>query len=423
MPGDARATFFFATLLLGILLISQAVMGVGFGNPPSNREIIFRQGTDVRVPFFVIHGEHLQVSASTLQAADPTTLGTANDDNMLQYITIDDAAPGTGPREVAVVFRFPDHEMHPGTYPIDIVATDYSSAPGGATITAVASVKLRLTVWVLSPDPVIEVLGVSATPIAEGMDANATVAYVSRTVQDLAVVASIRVVDVNGTVLVSSTAPSRMLPSGQSATENIILPTERLPGGDYDMYATLAYAGRTAEGGPGVLKIGTLHVAIPTHTTEFTYNTTNKFRFTVENQWNRALHEVYATVRSGTQEKKTASLDIPPFGTTEYEVYFDRDEQAMPGSATVNTVVTFRDYNTVTEQYEPREEPFALPITILAPSVEERPSITLTGVLLWGLGFAVLALLIALVILLRRRKEPPVAQPLPPSAPPQQPPG
>ncbi len=416
MIPHQRAALLLALLFAGSLLFAPAALGVGFGNPPGNREIIFRPGTEVRVPFLVINGEHLQVTASTLQTADPSTRGTPDDDNIMDYVRIDDNAPGTGPRPIEVVFRFPDHEMKPGTYPIDIHATDYVADSSGATITAVATVKLRLTVWVLSPDPLVHVQSVWAPPIAEGLQANASVTYLSRTTQDLTATASVRVVDENGTVLAQASAPSRALASGTTATDSIIIPTENLAGGDYNLYAAVRYADKTAEGGPGILKIGTLHVGIPAHTTEFTYNTTNRFRFTVENQWNRALQEVYATVNSGPQQKKTASLDIPPFGTTEYEVYFDRDERLLPGPASVMATVTFRDYNTVTGQYEPRAEQFTLPVTVLPPPVEERPAITLTGVLLWGLGFAVLALLILLVVLLRRRKEPPVIQPAAPAA-------
>ena len=123
MTSHSRAALLLTLILMGSLLFAPVALGVGFGNPPGNRESIFRPGTEVRVPFLVINGEHLQVTASTLQTADPSTLGTPGDDNIMAYVSIDDDAPGTGPRPIEVVFRFPDHEMKPGTYPSELHAT------------------------------------------------------------------------------------------------------------------------------------------------------------------------------------------------------------------------------------------------------------------------------------------------------------
>jgi len=392
-------------LLLCFSLSALSVAAVGFGDLPGNREVIYRPGTEVRIPFYVINGEHIDVTLSTAAPQHPETIGTPEDDNIVSYAAIADPAPRTGDRIVEVVFRFPDHQLRPGTYPVDVYATDVRDI-GGATVTAVATVKFRLTVWVLSPEPLIHVTGVSAEPIAEGLRADATVWYISRTLQDLTATTEVRVMKGNST-LATATGDPRLLPSGKADTATLSLPTEGLAGGEYEMYATVRY-GDAAEGGPAVLKIGTLHVAIPSYTGELRYNETNRFRFNVSNQWNRELKKVYASLSLGAQEKTTASLDIPPFGQTEYEVYFDRDDGLLPGPAVMNATVTFQDYDTRQGQYVDKTESFGLPVSIVVPPAVEQP-LALRDVLTWGLGIAVIALL-ALLFALRRRRTPPVQE-------------
>ncbi len=397
-----KAFLLFSISLLAILLGGAFASAVGFGNLPNNREIIFMPGGEVRVPFYVINGERLSVSASSNAAFDPATLGTPLDDNINAYVSVDDGAPLTGPRQVEVVFRFPEH-MRPGTYPVDVYATDSKPTSDAATVATVATVKFRLTVWVLSPDPLIAIEGVSSEPVAEGLDANATVWFVSRTVQDLQAVVTVEVRKDNIT-LARATARPIALPSGKRDSALVVLPTEELVGGEYELLATVAYADTSAQAG-GILKIGTLHVGIPSHSTELQFNATNQFTFNITNQWNRELKDVYATVRLNGKEKTTASLDIPPFGQTPYEIYFDRDEALAPGPAVVEVVVTFKDYDTRSGQYADKQETFSLPVTIATPPIAEQP-IALRDIIVWGLGIAVLGLIIVVFVIVRRREPP-----------------
>ncbi|MBR9701072.1 hypothetical protein GOV11_04360 [Candidatus Woesearchaeota archaeon] len=393
----------FLPILLALLLVCPATLAVGFANLPKDREIIFSPGDSVNIPVFVHKSPVIQVGLEFPQESDPTTIGTPSDDNIGEYVRIDDPEPLGGQRRVTLVFDFPN-SMRPGTYPVNVIASEASiDAEGG--ITARAAVKMQFIVRVLTDEPLIDITSLSAAPIPEGVNAKAGVGIASRTTQSLSdVFAEVKVYD-NGKEVASGRSSSFSLESAEKKGVQVPLSTALLTGGEYKMNVTLLYVGREAHRGNAVLKIGALNVAIKEYTKELLYNSTNKFTFIVENQWNQQLQEVFAFVKLAGQNKKTASIHIPAFGSTEYEIYFDRDPKIQVGKAIVNVTVNFKDYNPVSKNYESKTETIPLEVQIVQPFVEEKSSIPITAIIMYSmLGALILLLVIIIILLLRRQK-------------------
>jgi hypothetical protein len=407
-------------VILAILVISNA-HAVGITNPPSQRDFVFNPGEAFNINIGVGGAERIGVYLYTRNPAHPETLGTPEDDNVLSYVRINDPAPNTSDRTVTVQFALPQI-LKPGDYAVDFYATELAEIEG--TVTATASTKIRFTIHVLSEEKRIEILGFSVPPIPEGMNANASITIVSRTKQNLNnVLTEVRLYR-NDTVVATARSKSIALLSAQTATLNVTLDTENIRGGDYPANGTVYFDEFANDTWTETLKIGTLHVDVSDATRQFVYNTTNKFNFIVSNRWNRELQEVYATVSIGSQGKKSASLNIPAFGQTSYELYFDRDETLLPGTVTANVTVFFKDYDPPTKTYVQKQESFLLPVDIIVPLVPQKKwweGETLVYVLAGGLLLLLLAIIILILILIfRRPKQEAPRQAAPPAATPRE---
>lgn len=389
--------FIFCTLL------SSSAFAVGFANLPSVREVVFSPGADIEIPLAVVGGSNIDVNLNALTPGDPSTLGTAQDNNILEYVHIIDASPGTGERALSVRFSFPQ-AMKPGIYYIDMYATDNPPNRNQAMITAVASVKLRFTVRVLSSEKLLEITSIGVPPIAEGLPANVSLGVISRTTSTLDNVrATFFVWDKESLLLTVDGPASIRLDSAQSAVISSSLPVDSLSGGEYTVNATVSYDGNTASSNPATLRIGTLHVDVRNHTPSLAFNATNKFTFNIVNQWNRELREVNAKVTLNGQTKKTASLNIPPFGSTIYEIYFDRDASLIPGTASVSVEVVFKDFDPISGGYQEKTEQFSLPVLVQEPPVLEQPSAFSSLLLPVSIGMVLLIVLLTLIVAYVRR--------------------
>ncbi len=409
----ARKPLALALLALALLLpLIAPAHAVGFANLPATTEFLFSPGKTVEVPLYVVRGSAIDVTVSAPSPDPEDAAATQRAQSILSYVSLDDPAPKGGERELTLRIAFPQ-QMEPGTYLIDVWATDRPPQQE-ATIMAVASVKMRLTVRVLSPDPLLEVTGISVPASAQGLAANATLTVASRSAQDVPdAVAAVNVYS-NGTLVASGTTRHAMVLSGETVALTAALPTEGLAGGDYDVNATVSYGGRQASSAQETLRIGTLHVDVPDYTRTLLFNATNRFSFTIANRWNRDLHGAYATLRLAGAEKTTATHDIPAFGTTGYEVYFDRESSLVPGHAPVNITISYSDYDPASGEYVAKRESIVVDTEIAAPAAQERPAIaTSTLVLSATLALLVLLLVAALVLLSRSHAhgEGPAAQP------------
>lgn len=413
---------FFSLLLL--LLVIPTVSAVGFSGFPNEREYIFEPGMSITVPLNAIKGNNIKAWVTTMDEQHPETLGTPMDDNILSYARLDDPAPGTGPREIVLHLDLPQ-QLKPGIHTVDVMVGDYPPGAGNAMVSAVAVTSLRFTIRVLTDEPLVDITYFGVMPSAEGTQANATLAIASRTKQDLTGIQTQFTV-FNGTTPVATgrTAPIA-LKSGEAAVVSTLLSTQDLAGGEYPVNVTVTYADKEARGGPATLLVGTLHVSIPSHTQELTYNTTNRFLFTIGNEWNRELQEVYAVVDIGSQTKKTASQNVPPFGQTEYELYFDREEQLLPGPTEANVTVTFEDFDPKSGKYVNKEESFLLPLAVVLPPEPPKEKMNTTLIVTFTIiGLLLILLIVAIIILLRRPRaaQPAPSQPVqpPPTTPDQQ---
>ncbi|MDD9952896.1 MAG: hypothetical protein OXR66_01005 [Candidatus Woesearchaeota archaeon] len=375
---------------------------MGFANLPANREIIYTPGGTVDIPLYFISTGSIKASVSSPNVGDPSTLGTPEDNNILEYVTLSDPNPGGHNREAMLHFSFPQ-QFKPGVYFVDVHVADIPPEGYEATVSAVASAKLRLTVHVLTNEKVIEIGKPYAPATVDGVDANATITVTSRSLSNIQdMYAMVRVYD-DGVLVAQQETPHTSLQSLGAVHLFTTLPTAALAGGEYDVNATVHFDGLSQETQTSILKIGTLHVDVRDVTDIFIYNTTNKFEFTIANQWNRELQDVFAVVTFGTQEKKTASLDIPPFHGTPFELYFDRDP-TQEGTVPVTIAVTYNDYDPATGEYVNKEETFTIPVTIVLPAQEETPRQLKSTLLAVFMGVIVVLLLIIILLFLKGRK-------------------
>lgn len=378
-----------------------ASLAVGFANLPSNTEVIFEPYAVHEYTLKVVNAPRIDVQFSSQTPAHPETLGTAEDDNILAYVQLDDPDPQGGPREVHLKIGLPG-AMKPGIYYVDVFASEIPEKTE-ATISALASMKMRITVHVLSDEKRIEVLGVSVPATQQGVDSNASVFVVSRTTQDIdSVIAHFNIYD--GDALVAETRSiSQRLASRQQGELKAPLGVADLPGGEYKVNGTVVFDGSAIGFPEQTLKIGTLHVSIPEHTKSLIYNETNRFSFSIANEWNRELRDVYAHVAIGTQTKKTASQHIPAFDKTGYEVYFDREAELHPGIKDVSITVTYLDFDPATQSYASKTDTIVVQITVVRPPIVETPGLPWRIVILSG-AVSLIILLLLLVVLLMLRK-------------------
>jgi len=398
-------------LRVGLAAAVLCVLGVGMMRRPAIREAVFTPGGEHEFSVTLTNAAYIDAKLIFTPVGDNTTFGTPDDDNLDRYVTLVDAAPYGGPREIKMHVKFGDY-LKPGVYFVDIIAREHNPDAGNM-ISAVAGVMLRITIRSLSANKTIDILGFSVAQVPEGMRPNASISVISRTTQDIGAVYADFQVYKDG--VVAATARSKVVPLATQESLVLIgeLPVESFKGGEYVVNATVYYDGMSKDPGTAILKIGTLHVDVTDHSREFQYNTTNRFGFTVANMWNRELQDVYATVLIGDVVKKTASLNIPPFGNNVFEVYFDRDERLLPGSVLANVTVAFKDYDPGTKLYVSKTESFMREIQVVVPPVEEKKELPIMTLLLIGCGVLLLILSIVIVLLIRRRKTDQVARSTP----------
>ncbi len=391
------------TSIFLFLLFLPSVLSVGFNDfpPPAEREFTHFPGQKISVPLGVTSSLPINVFVNTPTQGNIETKGTPDDDNIMEYVWIEDPAPETGSRDIVLHIEPPD-QMKPGLYEIDLYAQDFIKSAGG--VQAVAKTKIRFKLWVLDENKLLDVTGHSIPPVAEGMKAEAHVGFVSRTSQDINNVYALITLYDGEEEYTSSESKRVALPSAEKGSVTVELDTQKLQGGEYPAKVMVFYDGNSAEGPDAVLKIGTLHVDVPSYTTVLDYNTTNKFKFNVTNQWNQELQKVYAVARMKNQEKQTASINIPPFGTTEYEVYFDRDESIPPGPVDINLTVFFQDYDVSSGDYVDKVESFLVTPVVKTPEVVEEPMDITIYVLMGVVAVLLILVIIVLFVLLSRRK-------------------
>ncbi|HIH24800.1 TPA: hypothetical protein HA251_07245 [Candidatus Woesearchaeota archaeon] len=372
---------------------------------PSQREFIFSPGAQYEIPFAVVNSPTIRVSAYTSTVEEPSTVGTPEDNNVMRYVTLVDPDPDGPPRGVALRFDLPQ-QLRPGRYEIYVLSSEVAPSDGG-TVGSMAASRLMFTLHVLRQDKFIELTSFQALPVPQGVSANATIGVVSRTLQDISSIAAEIRLYRDGALIKSVWSTPEPLPSKESALLIANIDTDDLTGGDYDINATIHYDGNSIDSWSETLKVGTLHVRLVNHSPTLTYNTTNRLFFSIGNEWNRELRDVYAEVRIGAQTKKSPSQNIPPFGQTQYDLYIDRDESLLPGRVDVNISVTFQDYDSVGKRYVTKSESFTAPIDIILPPEPEQGWLEKNMVYI-GVGIVVLLfimMVVIIVLLLRRPKE------------------
>lgn len=400
--------FFLILSLLVSSLFLPTVFAVGFSNLPSQREYNFVPGLTVDIPIYPSNANTIRVVFGA-PTGDLATLGTSEDDNIANYVTLEDPSPDGPPREVILHMRFPE-QLKPGDYFIGVVAQDVQIGEG--TVSAIASTSLRFTIHVLSPTKRIDILETRTYPIPEGLNANVSVFVVSRTSQNIDRMFSEVRVYKNGELVSTANSPTISLASGEPAELVTKLNTEDLKGGEYQVNATVHFD-EFVKNAPTteILKIGTLHVGLEDYTRTFTYNTTNQFLFNISNQWNRELQDAYTEVHIGSQFKKSASQNIAPFKNTQYELYFDREE-AIKANTTIigNVTVTFKDFDPATKTYVAKQETFNATIDIVLPPVVEKKwweGDTLIYVIIGGIALIVMLILVLIIVLLYKKTSKP----------------
>jgi hypothetical protein len=302
--------------------------------------------------------------------------------------------------------RFPQ-QLKPGKYSIAVVAQDIQLEQG--TVSAIASSKIQFTLQVLSPDKRIDITETRVPPVPEGVDANVSVFVVSRTSQDIQAIFLESRVYKDGVLVTTSNSEPVSLLSKESAILLGTIDTSELVGGEYQVNATVHFDGYSNYTSTEILKIGTLHVGLEGHTTEFIFNTTNQFLFNISNKWNRELQEVYTRVDIGSQSKKSASQNIAPFRNTQYELYFDREEAILPGPVVANITVSFKDYDVASKTYVLKQESFPAQIQVVLPPVPEKKwweGDTLVYVIIGGITLIVLLILVLIIVMLLKKTVP-----------------
>jgi LPXTG-motif cell wall-anchored protein len=408
--------FLLASLVLSLATMLPSVHAVGFMNLPTTREFVFEPGLQVDIPISVIGAERLQVSVSAstnddipIDIGNPAVKERPEEFGITPYLTLEDPAPGSGPRSVTLRMDLPK-DLPPNRYYVYLGVTEAPS-DSGAMISAVASARLRFTIWVLSPEKRVDIVSAQELDIAEGTRALTNATLVSRTTQAIDRLALEVQVLRDGQSVTSAMSPATTLASAEQTVLGVQLDTAQLDGGEYTMRYIAHYDGDRSPPTDMRLRIGALHVEVTNTTANFTFNETNRFEFTVGNRWNKGLNPVYGVVLIGGQSKQSPSLPVAAFGSTPFEVYFDRSEQLLPGVHNATVTVVFNDYNLSLRQNVSRQESFTVPIEVLAPP-QTASDMTLVYIVA-GAVLLVLLIILVLVLVLRRKRHAEPDVPLP----------
>jgi len=149
-----------------------------------------------------------------------------------------------------------------------------------------------------------------------------------------------------GKVYLTDVESIPLISPSQKISKDLMLKTQSLQPGLYDVNAYLQYGNKTINSSTGT-RVGSLDVNVLNITKTVKPEPYTKINFTVENNWNNPVNNVYVTyeITSASQkfkEVQTPSVDLKPFGKETIESIAETPG-LVPGSYFITYQVHFED--------------------------------------------------------------------------------
>jgi len=326
-------------ILLIIVIIILANQTYALGIAPSHSDVIFEPGLEKTIQLKVINNDYKNFDAVVYAEGA-----------LAEYITIENPTISLSKDQDSKIISYklnlPKSLEKQGLHEASIVVREIpKETKGGTTITASLAVASKLNVMVPYNGKYAEIK-LFVTNFKQNQESNFAVEVINLGTENiLEAYAIINIYDPLNNKLAATTSNKVQI---NSKDKEILIAkwTPEIGLGNYHAVATLMYDGlNTKDEKPFTIGIFELDIA-SISVNNFKLGGIAKFDILVENNWNEEIPNVFAeTSVKDDKEKvytqfKTASADIPAFGSQELNAYWDT-AKVIPGSYKLDIVLNY----------------------------------------------------------------------------------
>jgi len=292
-------------MILASLFLIPASSAIGLLHKPFNVPLVFQPNKEFKFDFRVTGYTYDAVLSAEGELKDYVAFEKIKDDKGIKFIA---------------TILLPD-SLNPGTHSLFIRASDVlpPDAPGVGGKTAI---RKSIPILVLSNEKIIK--GNLITPnLNEHEKKTFSVNVESLSLKKIDDVwADINIYNSKDEFLKSINTNHISLKSNEKNDITALFDSEDFQKGSYDVNATVHYDEKELKL-KSTFRIGSLNIKINKIPETLEKNTINKFRITIESEWNDILKDVYATIILDDKEFKTPTLTLNPWQQTELDGYVD----------------------------------------------------------------------------------------------------
>ncbi|MBA3064234.1 hypothetical protein FP803_02240, partial [Candidatus Woesearchaeota archaeon] len=309
-------------ILLIIVILALANQSYALGIAPSHIDVIFEPSLEKTIQLKVINNAYKDFDA-VVYAEGALTEYIIIDEPMIKLTKDQDS------KIISYKIKLPQSLEKQGLHEASIVVREIpKDTKGGTTVTANLAVVSKLKVMVPYKGKYAEIK-LFVTNFKQNQESNFAVEVINLGTEDI--LEAKAVIDIYGPLnnkLATTTSNKFQI---KSKNKEILIAkwTPEIGPGNYHAVATLIYDELNTKDEKS-FTIGTLQLEIVSiSVTDFRLGGIAKFDILVENNWNMEIPNVYAetTVKDNKgkiyTQFKTASADIPAFGSQELNAYWD----------------------------------------------------------------------------------------------------
>ncbi len=363
-------------ILLIIVILILASQTYALGIAPSHVDVIFEPSLEKTIQLKVINNAHKDFDAVVYAEGA-----------LAEYITIENPTISLSKDEDSKIISYkvnlPKKLKTQGMHEAKVVVREIpKTTKGETTITASLAVVSKLKVMVPYKGKYAEIK-LFVTDFKKDKESNFAVEVRNLGTEDiLEAYAIINIYDPLNNKLVATTSNKAKI---NSKDKEILIAkwTPKIGSGNYRAVATLMYDGLNTRDEKS-FTIGTFELDIASiSVTDFTLGGIAKFNIVVGNEWNEDIPNVFAetTVKDDKgriyTQFKTASVDIPAFGSQELNAYWDT-AKVIPGAYKFGIVLNYLGQKTerifdIMVEYD--KITASLVGRVIAAEEEEKPAV------------------------------------------------
>ncbi|MBS1266079.1 MAG: hypothetical protein MAG795_00044 [Candidatus Woesearchaeota archaeon] len=316
------------------------------------------------------------------------------------YITLNDPAPGGGPRTVQLLLDLPETMPKPGQNGIEFVALEIRE--DNAQVGGVAEIHIPILIQAPYPGTYAE-MKLFADSVNQGQDVEFKILVNNLGKKDLSAVTPIvKVYSTDNNELIKTIKfDTKSVESGVIEQWIEHMKTTDVVSGPYLAVGNVTYDGGNVIGKNKGFKVGHLYMAISNYSKVLQRGKINKFFIDVESQWNSHIKNVYGTITINGTTEKTPSYAMRPWANMRFAGHFDASELELD-EYDAEFAVYYED------QFTKEEGKVRIvdEIKEVTPEIVEEPTgINTTTLAIAGLSVVIVLLIILIIVLLIKKKK------------------